>query len=114
MKKDYVELEGKEVIVQVGIYKIVGLVAGCHYDIGITVVRKANKEREITCLNRKEMLTTENTMWDRKAYRQCFHAFIKQIKDGVVNPEYLMYEAFRGNKYNYTGAGSHGASCAWK
>lgn len=80
-KIDYPELEKQKVKVNWGNGKIkTGIVAGCNYDIGITIVNKYDSNDFLLCLNgicRKGQTRTLH-------YKPVFYALISQIKKGQV------------------------------
>jgi len=99
MKKDYSELKGTQVELVLprrlgGTETLQAVVAGAHYDHGITLVL-LESEREILCLNRKlhspdlykgkKRYYRKVSVWSYADYRRAFQGLIKLIKAGRVD-----------------------------
>ncbi len=82
------ELEGKEVEYYIlGEDNIICIVAGCEYDIGITLVRKSDKNSYILCYQgpsspKRKDHNKENLVM----YKEIFNKTVEQIKNGIVYP----------------------------
>ena len=82
---NYEELEGKEINFLIPEndhyteFDEKGIVAGCEYDIGITIVSKTNKTNKLLCLNKINYTSKE------EKYEQVFQETVKMIQDGTVN-----------------------------
>ncbi len=89
MEKDYSELEKTTFTFseyeEEGI--VIGLVAGCDIDIGITVVDKANPKREILCINGP--LSPNKNEYKKNGYLVTFLAAVEMIKQDKFNTEEL-------------------------
>ena len=81
MNKDFSELEGKEIDYVCNNGKILkGIVIGCDYDIGITVVNKDHKDHNLVCLNGAS--SPNKKAYSEEAYKTYFFCVIAMIKKG--------------------------------
>ena len=84
-ERDYDYLVGKEVDYQ----GMTGIVIGCDYWIGITIVNKKNKEDYLACLQGPMVFIEpddkeEHKKWYEKRYSALFFSFVRQIKKGKM------------------------------
>jgi hypothetical protein len=91
MKKDYPELEGKEINVIIGwvdgtIENIKGIVVGCNYDIGMTIKNADPKS------SYKYLLCgtgPSSPLWkpqfDLQLYKKSFNNFVRQVQKGEID-----------------------------
>lgn len=84
MQKDYEELEGKEVVYDNGL-KTVGIVIGCNYDIGITIVEKGNKDQYLSCYIGPMAPNTIKGQLSEKHWNALFYSRVREIKKGYIN-----------------------------
>lgn len=86
MKRDYPELEGKEIIYNWDGGSNEAIVIGCNYDIGIAIVNKHDKNDFLHCAPGKMSPNRHRFSNNvRAAYSKTFSAKIKMIEDGVYN-----------------------------
>jgi hypothetical protein len=85
---NYEELEGREIelINQHGV-KYTGIVVGCDYDIGLTIMNKDDKDHYLVCLQGPSSHQWMESWDDRqlKFYRECFEETTLMIKDGFID-----------------------------
>ena len=88
MQRDYPELEGREIDYIGGEEHTTGIVIGCNYDIGVTVVSKSDKNHYLLCLvgPMSPNYPKKNTVF-RMGYRKCFNELIRCIERGVYHVE---------------------------
>lgn len=85
--EDYSYLEGKEIKYYYHQYKknpIDGIVVGCDKDVGITIVRKDNKKKNLVCLNGPSTKYFKENHIDNENYEKTFDIII----DMVISGEY--------------------------
>ena len=113
MKTNYEDLEGKTVMYEYGDEEglFEAIVAGCEYQIGITLVAKADKKHELICLNKRDIgLPREmNTL---SQYRTMFHKIVKCIQDDTPFTQDVRNGIFRPNSGG--NGGGLGTTCAFK
>ena len=93
-QKDYPELEGKKVIVKQGNTIAKAVVAGCNYDIGLTVtltedVNHLNEGDDVICLNGPSSPHWGNSP-SQNIYPADFYSTVRGIKKGTVSLDMLM------------------------
>jgi hypothetical protein len=103
MAKDYTYLEGKEVVVEIPHASKFGepfkekaseracIVAGCDYDIGITIVDKADRKRRVICFSSNHVPT--GGYLSPRAYQSIFQLYAKSIEKGKITIEDLHWSA---------------------
>jgi len=86
MKTDYPELEGKECTIYYGENDTEKglIVAGCCYDVGITLVSATKADDIWICINRKEY-GPGCVKGGYKLYKERFDYLVKHIKQGTWN-----------------------------
>ena len=86
MTVDYSVLEGREIKhnSRKGIV-YPGVVAGCDFDIGITIVDKYNNNRPLLCLNGHYRCR----VYSNVEYTRIFDFVVTQIRDGVSDSKTL-------------------------
>lgn len=112
MKLDYPELEGTSVALKhestwKNAPKSV-LIAGCSYHVGITLVNADNKENEIVCLNRDELVNVWGV--SKTKYRKMFQAVVNQLTQGYYVSQTCTKILYDGKK----AGGILSASCAFR
>lgn len=113
-QKDFPELEGKEIkLIGSNREPLTGIVAGCNWDIGITIVDKDNPTEEIFCLN-GPMSPNKQYYWE-DVYNRDFYSNVRQINKGKLNGV-ISFAII--NNYTYPKAVSYGSggniACAFK
>jgi hypothetical protein len=83
------------------------LVAGCCFDVGITLVGAEHKREEF-CLNHKNMVMKDDSWWDLEKYTRAFDYVVDQIKAGHL--DYDEYVSVCETGLNKCG----GMECAFK
>ena len=85
MKRDYPELEGKELIF-ITYYgeEIPAIVIGCNYDIGVTIVRKNNPKEYLSCLI-GDSAPNNPGGWTEEQYKRVFNYYVKSIEEGYYD-----------------------------
>lgn len=87
-KRDYPELEGKEIVYITRCGSEDAIVVGCNYHIGITIVSRTNRDRYLNCCigpmapNRGGVYSRGQK--DMDEWAQLFSVKIKQITEGIV------------------------------
>jgi len=83
---DYSVLEGKEIKhnSRKGIV-YPGVVAGCDFDIGITIADKDNNNQPLLCMSGPSI----GNMYSDTDYTKLFDFVVTQIRDGVTDSETL-------------------------
>ncbi len=73
-----------------------GIVVGCEFDIGITIVNKDNKEHNLTCLNGPS--SPHGQFGNDEMYKALFLRTIDMINAGHVDPHVLnvLHDAIKG------------------
>ncbi|GAJ14278.1 unnamed protein product [marine sediment metagenome] len=107
MQKDFPELEG---IIIDWYYpdqpdeKVKGLVVGCNYDIGVTIVNADDKTDYLTCLKGPQ---TVGGRKDEKWHKTSFYATVGMLRKGVYRASVqrkirtIMDPIYRGYKKDY-------------
>lgn len=85
-KKDYPELEGKEVLVDTGEGIKTGIVVGCNYDIGISIINKEDKQDYLLCGSGPGAPNYISDLTDKeiKAEKAIFYSHVRLIKKGFI------------------------------
>lgn len=97
MKTDYPELEGRRVWIPA--IKKYGVVAGCNYNIGITIQVEGDNKQKACLIGQSAPVFKQGKIEPFKSqmtYRVLFHEWVRQIKNGVfgvkkikkMTPEY--------------------------
>ena len=86
-KRDYPELEGKEVqwFYTDDPTPIIGIVIGCNFFVGLTITDKDDKTHKLCCYNGPNSPQPYEGFGNAEKYEKMFQFKIKQIKDGVCN-----------------------------
>ena len=83
-KRDYPELEGKEVQwIYTDGKTDSGIVAGCNFFLGITIQDKNDKTNKLCCYNGPNSPQPYSGFGCAENYEKMFQYKIKQIKDGI-------------------------------
>lgn len=88
MKRDYPELEGKEIkfICSLGEYR--GIVTGCNYDIGISIQDKDDMSEYLLCFIGKHAPNFGGFgSGGKRIHKKVFKNIVKQIQFGTYNTE---------------------------
>ena len=88
-KKDYPELEGKEITYMADDKPTQAIVVGCNYDIGITIVSKEDKDCYLSCYigrSAPNWVKDEEETY-KQTWKPMFYSRVRQIKNGLVDPE---------------------------
>ncbi len=82
---DFPELEGKEVLfIATDGEEIQGIVVGCNFDIGISIVAKDNHSLYLSCLNGPSAANYVKDERADKLHPELFYLEVEQIKKGVI------------------------------
>jgi len=110
---DYSEFEGKVIkYTMLGNREFDGLIVGCDYDIGITIVNAKDKKQYLYCLlgpsSYPELYETDR---DYSWYNEVFESGISMLKEGFLDLR-IIHEIDK--KYNESCVGVAGPdSCAF-
>jgi len=85
MKRDYPELEGAVKYID-GNGTTDGIVIGCNYDIGVTIIDANNKDHYLLCGNGPfSPQQKNNSCFNEIKYRTKFNIVIEMIKNGIID-----------------------------
>lgn len=88
MKKDYPELEGKVVRYLSDEYDLTGVVAGCNYDIGISLKNVEDGEDYLMCVlgpSSPQVKDWGDVEFPEEDYAVSFISIIKMLEKGTVD-----------------------------
>lgn len=115
-KKDYPELEGMIIDYKYKNDNVrKGIVIGCNYDIGLTIVDKDDKDYYLLCFNGKESPGMKSgrlkITGDPRKYKMLFYSAVAQIKKGVINAS--KFDSIAAALNDYAQSNLSAENCPW-